>query len=58
MKPTREEIEAELKKAGWYPLWHPDNWVPPGSSNPDWAGMAIDMAYDRYQKEKKLSDHR
>jgi hypothetical protein len=42
---NREQMETELKDAGWSALWHADNWVPPNSSNPDWAGMPIGVAY-------------
>lgn len=52
MKPSRDEMESVLKNAGWSALWHPDNWVPPGATNPDWAGMPIEVAYRHVLSEK------
>lgn len=49
---NREEMEAELTKAGWSALWHSDNWVAPGTTNPDWAGMPIGVAYRQMRSEK------
>ena len=50
---TREEIENKLQNAGWYSLWHPDNWVPPDCKNPDWGGYPIDKAFDIIMKEEQ-----
>ena len=42
---TDEEIKSALKANGWFPLWHPDNWVHESSTNPDRAGCSIETAF-------------
>lgn len=45
---TIEEKREWLKEHGWYQLWNEDNWLKSGVnySNPDWAGMSTESAYD------------
>jgi hypothetical protein len=47
-------IEVALRANGWSECWHPDNWVHESSENPDYAGVNIQIAFERLMLEKNI----
>jgi hypothetical protein len=54
-KLTFKEKQQWLKENGWYTLWSEDNWLQQDKeySNPDWAGMSKEHAYEYAMKHPK-----
>jgi hypothetical protein len=52
---TKEMISCALVANGYYTLWNEDNWVPPDSKNPDWAGMSMMEAFKSLLRKKNMA---
>lgn len=42
-----EEKKKKLLEVGWYPWYSEDNWIPPNTERPDYAGIPLNIAYER-----------
>ena len=52
---TEGMMRTALAANGYYTLWHEENWVPPESKNPDYAGMSLLEAFKHLLRKKNVA---